>query len=97
MTQYELAQMARNDQLRMRVEYLMVKAALAQLASQSPSSPTILLGQRILRGTEPLLPWCLGALTNSTIAAGAHALDGSTITAGDLEFAVNSLWSAMEM
>ena len=52
MTQYELAQMARNDQLRMRVEYLMVKAALAQLASQSPSSPTILLGQRTANGTR---------------------------------------------
>ncbi len=50
MTQYELAQMAlRSDALRMRIGYLMVKAALAKLAEQSPSAADILLGQRILK------------------------------------------------
>lgn len=98
MTQYELAQMAlRSDALRMRIDYLMTKAALAQLAAQSPSAATILLGQRILNRTEPVDAWALGALTNPSIAAGAHAIDGSTITEGDLEFAVNSLWPAMAL
>lgn len=78
----------------MRVQYLMVKAAVAKLNAANPSSADILLGQRILKGAEPLDQWCLGALTNPTIAAGAHAIDGSTIVEGDLEFSVNSLWDA---
>lgn len=97
MTTYELAQMAlRSEALRMRVQYLMTKAALAQLAG-TPGEADILLGQRILDGGEPLDSWALGALTNPTISAGAHAMDGSTITDGDLEFAVNSLWPAMAL
>lgn len=95
MTQYELAQMAlRAEPLRMRVQYLMVKAALAKLAAAEPSSADILLGQRVLKGTEPIDQWALGALTNPSIAAGAHQIDGSTILDADLEFAVNSLWHA---
>lgn len=98
MTQYELAQMAlRSEPLRMRIEYLMAKAALAQLSAQSPAAPDILLGQRILKRTEQVDSWALGALCNASIAAGAHAIDGSTITEGDLEFAVNSLWPAMAL
>ena len=96
MTQYELAQMAlRSEALRMRVRYLMTKAAIAKLNQVTPSDPDKLLGQAILNGTESLDAWALGALTNSSIAAGAHAADGSTITDNDLEFAVNSLWDAM--
>ena len=95
MTQYQLAQMAlRSEALRMRVRYLMTKAALAKLAAQAPSDADKLLGQSILNGAEPLDAWALGALTNPSIAAGAHADDGSTILDGDLEFAVNSLWAA---
>lgn len=95
MTQYELAQMAlRSEALRMRVRYLTTKAALAKLAATEPSAADKLLGQSILDGKEPLDAWCLGALTNPSIAAGAHAADGSTIQDGDLEFAVNSLWTA---
>lgn len=95
MTEYQLAQMAlRAESLRMRVRYLMTKAALAKLAAETPSDADKLLGQSILNGAEPLDAWALGALTNPAIAAGAHADDGSTITDNDLEFAVNSLWTA---
>lgn len=95
MTQFELAQIAlRSEQFQMRVQYLMVKAAIAKLNAANPSSADVLLGQRILDGAEPVDKWALGALTNATIAAGAHAMDGSTIVDGDLEFAVNSLWDA---
>lgn len=98
MTQYQLAQMAlRSEQFRMRIQYLMVKAALAKLNAETPSSGDILLGQRILDGAESVDQWALGALTNMSIAAGAHAEDGSTITEGDLEFAVNSLWAAFAL
>lgn len=95
MTQYELAFMAMHaEPLRMRVRYLMTKAALAKLAAQAPSDADKLLGQSILNGAEPLDAWALGALTNPSIAAGAHTLDGASILDGDLEFAVNSLWAA---
>lgn len=94
MTQSELAQMARHEVLQRRVEYLMVKAALAKLNAQAPSEADVLLGQRILDGAERPFVWTLGALTNVSIAAGLHEPDGSTITEGDLEFAVNSMWSA---
>lgn len=98
MTQYQLAQMAlRSEALRMRVRYLMTKAALAKLAAQAPSDADKLLGQKILDGAEPIDAWTLAALTNSSIAAGAHAEDGSTITDNDLEFAVNSLWLAFSV
>lgn len=98
MTQYELAQMAlRSEQFRMRVQYLMVKAALAKLNAAAPPAADVLLGQAILDGKESVDQWAIGALTNPTISAGAHAMDGSTITDGDLEFAVNSLWPAMAL
>jgi hypothetical protein len=96
-TQYQLSQIARHDAFRARVEYLMVKAAVAQLNAASPTEADKLLGQRILDGAEPTGQWALAALTNPTIAAGAHAEDGSTIVEGDLEFAINSLWSAFRI
>lgn len=98
MTQSDLAQMALHSELlRQRIRYLMTKAALAKLAAATPSSADILLGQRILKSTESVDAWSLGAMTNPTIAAGAHQMDGSTILDADLEFAVNSLWPAMSM
>lgn len=88
MTQYELAQMAlRSEQFRMRVQYLMVKAALAKLNAADPPAADVLLGQAILDGKESVDQWAIGALTNPSIAAGAHAQDGSTISEGNLQFA----------
>ncbi len=98
MTQYELAQMAlRSEQFRMRVQYLMVKAALAKLNAADPPAADVLLGQAILDGKESVDQWALAALTNPSIAAGAHADDGSTIQDADLEFSVNSLWAAFAL
>lgn len=97
MNQADLANLARNSTLQRRIEYLMVKAAIAKLAEVNPTDAAKLLGQRILDGDEPLLQWTLGALTNPSIAAGAHNSDGSSITEGDLEFAVHSLWAAFEV
>lgn len=89
-----LTGIAANGDFQRRVRYLMTKAALAQLAAQDPDPADVLLGQRILQGTEGVSQWALAAMTNSTIAAGLHASDGSTITDSDLEFTVNSLWAA---
>jgi hypothetical protein len=92
-TQLELANIAENIDFQRRVRYLMVNAAVAQLNGE-PAAADILLGQRILKLQEPVYAWALAVVTNSTIAAGAHAADGATIVEGDLEFTVNSLWSA---
>lgn len=97
MLQLQLAQMAARDDFQARVRYLMVKAALAQLNAQAPTNAAIILGQRILDNAESLHIWALAALSNPSIAAGAHAEDGSTIAEGDLEFAVNSLWTAFSL
>jgi len=93
-TQLELANIAENIDFQRRVKFLMTKAAIAQLNSETPSQQTVALGQRILRGAEPVTSWALAVVTNSTIASGNHTQSGSTIPEGDLEFVVNSLWLA---
>lgn len=90
----ELAALSRSYAFQRRVDYLMVKAAIAKLNAVTPPAEDILLGQRILDGAEPVERWTVAVLTNTTIAAGSHPGDGDTIVDNDLEFAVNSLWSA---
>ena len=94
MNQAQLAEMAGRADFKARIQYLMIKAAIAKLNTGTPSQEDILLGQRILNEEEPVHAWSLAALTNPTIAAGAHQIDGSTIVDGDLEFSVNSCWVA---
>lgn len=96
MIQIELMKIAGHPDFLQRIRYLQVKAALAVL-NGSPDSADELLGQKILNDEEPLEPWAVGALCNATIAAGAHAADGSTIVDDTLEFVVNSLWPAMKV
>lgn len=96
MNQLQLANIARNSDFQLRVNLLTVKAALAQLApAEVPPTPgSVLLAQRILKGEEPVERWAMSCVTNPSIAAGAHAEDGSTIADADLEFTVNSFWNA---
>lgn len=94
MTVSTASKIARNYAFQNRVAHLMVKAAIAQLNGETPSAGDILLGQRILKGTESVLQWSIGVLTNATIMAGAHVEDGESIPDTDMEFAVNSLWPA---
>lgn len=94
MNQLELANIARNPNFQLRVNLLTVKAALANLAATDPTPGSVLLGQRILKGVESVERWAMAAVTNPAIAAGAHAEDGSSIADADLEFTVNSFWTA---
>lgn len=96
-TQIQLAHIAANPDFQSRVRLLMIKAAVAKLNAQDPPAGDILLGQRILNLDEPVHAWALACCTNSSIAAGAHAADGSTVTGEDLEFTVNSLWPAFAL
>ncbi len=88
---------AQSSPFRDRVKFFMVKAAVANLNGEAPSSATVLLGQRILKGIEPVEQWSIAAISNATIMAGAHTPDGSSIIDTDLEFTINSLWPAFEM
>lgn len=94
MNQLQLANIARNSDFQLRVNLLTVKAALANLAAAEPTPGTVLLAQRILKGEERVERWAMSCVTNPSIAAGAHAEDGSTIADADLEFTVNSFWNA---
>lgn len=94
MTIEQALQIARNDDFRNRVKYLMIKAVIAILNGAEPSAADILLGQRILDGGEPLDIWTTAVLTNSTIMAGAHAVDGKTIQDSDMEFLIAAQWPA---
>lgn len=94
MNQLALANIARNSDFQLRVNLLTVKAALANLAATDPTPGAVLLGQRILNGTESVERWAMACATSSAIAAGAHTADGSSITDADLEFTVNSFWGA---
>lgn len=97
MTISQAMNIAQNSVFRDRIQYLMIKAAVANLNGETPSSATILLGQRILKGQENVSLWAIAAITNATIMAGAHQDDGSTIVDGDLEFTINSLWTAFSL
>lgn len=94
MLQLELANIARNSDFQLRVNFLVVKAAVANLSASLPEAGTVLLGQRILKGQEPVERWAMACVTNPSIAAGLHEPDGSTIAEGDLEYTINSLWNA---
>lgn len=93
-TQTDLANISRDGAFLARVEFLMVKAAIAKLNQETVTAEDTLLSQRILKSQERVQSWALATVTNPSISMGAHALDGSTIVDNDLEFTVNSLWTA---
>jgi len=93
----ELSVIAEQPDFQRRVRYLMIKAAISKLNAATPTAADILLGQRIVDLSEPVLAWALACVTNPSIAAGAHNATGSTITDSDLEFTVNSLWTAFSL
>jgi hypothetical protein len=94
MTIFTATSVANDPSFQRRITYLMVKAAIAKLNAATPTNADILLGQSILDGGQSALLWAYAALGNPSIMAGAHNDTGETIADNDLEFAVNSLWSA---
>lgn len=94
MTTETAVRIAYNDSFRDRVRYFMVKAAIAKLNAQTPTTEDVLLGQKVLDNAESILGWSFGVLTNASIMAGAHSDSGSTIDDASIEFQINSMWSA---
>lgn len=88
----KMASIANTPLFQQRVDSLVTKLAVYKLSLETPPSADLILGQKILDGKEPILPWAYAVLYNETIAAGAHTDDGGTIADGDLETAINALW-----
>lgn len=77
-----------------RVTFAMTKRALARF-DDTPTADERALIQRVLTGNGPLAQWALAAVTDATIAAGTHTLDGATITDSQLDSAVTAMWPAL--
>lgn len=81
-----------------RCLYALTVAAVAIINGQSPSSQQVAYCNEVLQGNINGLQVARTVLTNSTIAAEATAasLPGcTTIPDGDIQFAVNSIFSAL--
>jgi len=94
-----MAKIANDPDFQKRVEYFMTRKALAVAANTNPvpDNNDLALIQKILRGNESTRLWAVAACTNSTIASGTHAGDGSTIVDGDLEYQVYQQWTAFKV
>lgn len=90
---YSLTLIARDSAFQERVKYHMAEKALAVHAG-APTAADLRLIQKVLDGAEPVAQWALAAVTNATIAAGTHTLDGSSISDSDLQYQIHSQWAA---
>jgi hypothetical protein len=99
MTVFEAYQLSTNGDFQAKVRHLMFKAAIANINSGSPTQPTILLGQRILDGIEPVAPWAIAVCTQPAVKDAANSVlpAGNGITDTALETVVNSLWTAFTL
>lgn len=83
-----------NETFGKRVEYFVIKAALAVMTESEATanhSDRIVYAQRVLNANYNKHGYVVGVLTNSTIAA---LSDPSAVNDNDLEFVVNSLFDA---
>ena len=92
-TTFELTQIAGHTAFVDRVYMSMVHEALYKLGQATPAEPDVLLGQRILDNSEPMRPWCFAVVDDTSIRAGAHTTDGSTITDEQIATRVTGIWA----
>jgi hypothetical protein len=95
-TAIQMAKIAIDTDFLKRVEYFMSRKALA-VAAGTPDTNDQALIQKVLDGQESVRSWSIAAVTNATIASGTHAGDGSTIPDNDLEFQINTQWTAFKV
>lgn len=87
---------AQNDNFQKRVNFLLLKQTLTTLLG-TPDTPDILLGQKILTGNFPLLPWVNATLSADAIMAGAHSESGDTILDQQIVNQIIAEWPAFKM
>lgn len=92
-TTTDLYAIASDETFQGRVKYAVTKRALARFAS-SPTPDERALIQRVLAGSSPIGQWSIAVVTDATIAAGTHTLDGSTITDSAIDTAVQTIWAS---
>lgn len=95
----EVFEVAQQPGIQARVKALMQKAAIdvmAELASTAGHTQRVTFAGLILGGQASIVQYSIGVLTNSTIMAEANTngSSGNGIPDNDLEFAVNSVYSA---
>lgn len=92
-------QVARHSRFQNRVQFYMVKGAVAVLAEAIATeghASRVSYANEVLDGTASVLQHATAALTNSTLFAAATLEQADHgITDSDLEFAVNEMWNAM--
>jgi hypothetical protein len=96
MTVFEQYQLSSTGDFQAKIKALMVKATIAKIGSGNPASPDLILGQKILDGTEPVAPWALAVCTQAGVADAANSVlpAGNGLTDNGLETIVISIWTA---
>lgn len=96
----EVFEVAQQPGIQARVKALMQKAAIAvmnEAGSTAGHTQRVAFAGLVLNGQASVLQYTIGVLTNSTIMAEADTngvTGGNSIPDNDLEFAVNSAYSA---
>lgn len=95
-------QIANEQSFQHRVQFFLTKAAVAVMAEANTTpghAARLTYAGKVLDGIAAILPVAVAAVTNSTIQSeaniGTPADGGYAISDGDLEFTVNSLFSAL--
>ncbi len=92
------AQVAKQSAFMSRVHFFMAKGAVAVLSeatSTAGHSQRAFYASRVLNGDASILQFSLAVLTNSTLQGeGTVSGTNNDISDSDLEFAINSMFSA---
>ncbi len=95
----DLIKISGNSGFQERVKYALTSAAVSvynESSSSTGHSARVVYASAIIGGNYNLGPASLAVLTNTSIAAGASLSSAPdfSIPDSDIQFAVNSLWSA---
>lgn len=85
-------EVANEEGFQRRVKHFMQKAALAVMAEAGSTAfhtERVAFAKSVLDGTASVYEYAVGVVTNSTVAS-----NGLATTDGDLEFTVNSMFTA---
>lgn len=95
----QIANIANQTDFRNRVGYALSVASVsvyAEAGTTTGHAARAAYASKVLNGSFDLSGVVLGVLTNSTIASGAaQDVPGNSIADGDIQFAVNSIFSAL--
>jgi hypothetical protein len=98
------AALAAYSDFQIRVDYFLKKAAIAVMAEDSGTAnhdQRVVFAREIFDGRQRIYDFALGVTTNSTLTATIGTSDESTANAAisdnDLEFTVNSMYTAYSL